>query len=40
LNRWLVKYPDVKLEAESRLAKFAKREAKKQIDNNQETLFN
>jgi hypothetical protein len=39
LNRWLDKYPDVKLEAESRLAKFAKREAKKQIENNQETLF-
>ena len=39
LNRWLSKYPDVKIEAESRLAKFAKREAKNQIVDPQETLF-
>ena len=39
MDRWLEKYPEVKLEAESRLAKFAKREAQRRNSDNQETLF-
>ncbi len=39
LNRWLQKFPDVKLEAEKRLAKYAKRMAKRIESDSQETLF-
>lgn len=39
LERWLEKYPEVKLEAESRLAKFAKREAQRKSSGDQESLF-
>lgn len=39
MDRWLEKYPEVKMEAESRLAKFAKREAQRKTADIQETLF-
>lgn len=39
MDRWLEKYPEVKMEAESRLAKFTKREAKRKSSESQETLF-
>lgn len=39
LEKWLGKYPEVKMEAESRLAKFAKREAQRKSSDGQATLF-
>jgi hypothetical protein len=39
LNRWLLKFPDVKLEAEKRLAKFDKRKTKRLEIDPRDTLF-
>ena len=39
MDIWLEKYPVVKMEAESRLAKFVKRAARKKSSDGQESLF-